>query len=763
MPRTAVPAPRAFLPLLLALLLTGGRPQASDVVYDVYVKGIADAELVVSGPPGERTWRIRTRDRAANRWRAPHAAAERAVAGDSLFLLPGAIRRLASDLAQLERIDWRGLHAVAWPDTGTVYVRHRELAGRVEGRTVTVTRWAARDASRPMDLVVDGDNRVVAGLDVAADVVLVRRGYEEFTTVAAWRAPGISPAAHGFRLAHREMVAMPDGVRLATLVYLPDGAPGPFPAIFIRTPYGISGLINQHWHYAARGYALVFQATRGTAYWDPANRSEGVWEPMIHEPTDGAAALGWLARQPWSDGQVCMQGGSYVGYTQWTLTMARHPALKCLVPESSMGTAFSDQPFWGGTLVEGMAYYMLYMLDRPLLPGRTWSEVLRHRPLVDIDRYATGQEVPQWDTLLAHTRNDAYWRRQDWYRDPGPRAFSAFQISGWFDDDLPGTTANWALMQQRGRGPQRLLLGPWKHGYNADRRLNGYSFGPDALRDDVWLLKQQWYDHILRGRDTGVDRVRVEYFVLGRNEWRTAAAWPPPEAREESWYLRSDGHAARVTTRGRLERTPPAAPDPPDRYVYDPAAAPPNWYSFDQMQRWEDVQTFPYDFRDIEARPDVAVYTSAPLEADLTIAGHPLLVLHASTQVRDTDWWVHLADVDTTGRSTRISVGVIRARFRHNEDPRHGIFGVNFETERLLSGDSAEVVRYEVGLRAVAATLRKGHRLRVAVMNAMDNYSFPNSNTGLDETTVTATVPGRMALHKGPAHPSRIVLPVLPR
>ncbi len=36
---------------------------------------------------------------------------------------------------------------------------------------------------------------------------------------------------------HFEMVQMPDGILLATDVWLPDG-PGPFPTVLIRTPYG---------------------------------------------------------------------------------------------------------------------------------------------------------------------------------------------------------------------------------------------------------------------------------------------------------------------------------------------------------------------------------------------------------------------------------------------------------------------------------------------------------------------------------------------
>lgn len=755
--------------LALVLLASGGPalPQSPAATgYDVYNKGIRIAELRFEGSGAAGRVRIRKRDPAAARWSPWRSAPVGEVGRDTAFRLGGSLRQVAAGLPALARIDWARSPAVAWPDPETIYVPARSLRDTVSGRPVRATYWAHRDGSRPMDLIIGAGNQVLAAVDPSADLVMVRPGYERLTTVGRWNDPDISPARYGYRLHERAMVPMRDGVRLATLVYLPvgpDGADlGPRHAVFIRTPYGISGLIGQYWHYAARGYALVFQAARGTFRADPANRSEGEWMPMINEPADGADALDWIARQPWFSGRLCMQGGSYVGYTQWTAAMSRHPALRCIIPESSMGTAFSDQPYWGGTMVEGMAYYMLFMLGIDVLPGRTWSEILRHRPLVDLDRFATGREVPQWDTLLAHPTNDAWWRRQDWYRSTEPREFASFQISGWFDDDFPGTESNWALMQRHGVGPQRLVIGPWKHGYNVDRRLNGYGFGTEALREDIWLLKQQWYDRFLRDSAGGEDR-EVSYFVLGDNRWRTATTWPPAEAVLEPWYLGSDGQAARLTTRGRLTREPPPGEEPPDRYTYDPANPPPNWYSFDQMQQWEDVQTFPYDFKDIEARPDVAVYTSDPLPEDLTIAGNVRLVLHASTDVRDTDWWVHLAEVDTTGRSHRISVGVIRARFRHVEDPQHKAFGSNYETERLLSGDPTDVVRYEIGLRSIANTFRKGHRIRIAVMNAMDNYSFPNSNTGGDESRVTGTVPGRMAVHHSRLHPSHLILPVLPR
>jgi putative CocE/NonD family hydrolase len=339
------------------------------------------------------------------------------------------------------------------------------------------------------------------------------------------------------------------------------------------------------------------------------------------------------------------------------------------------------------------------MLNQPILPSRTWTEILQSRPLRDLDRFATGKDLPQWKTLLDHPRNDDYWKQQDWYNANVPRDFGSLQISGWFDDDLAGTESNWALTQRTDTAPRHLVIGPWRHGTNHDRALNGFSFGPDALRDDFWLLKLQIYDYFLKGIDNGIPKSKVDYFVVGANEWKSASQWPPAESRPQTWYFHSGGDAQRLMTSGSLTKSAPTGAEPPDHYVYDPQNPPSNWMSFDQMKQFEDVQSYPYDFKDIEARPDVVKFTSAPLEQDLTIAGNVMLVLYASTDVRDTDWWLHLSDVDSTGQSVRLTRAVMRARFRDGDDKGHHVFGANYEHETLLSGDFNDVVRYDISLR----------------------------------------------------------------
>ena len=761
-------AARLALPLALVAAPAHTAPRvASTEMFDVYAAGIRFAELTVAGDGKSRSYTIRKKDVASNQWRPAVSAGESAAVRDTAFGISSSIKNVAALLSSLRIIHWSSQHAVGWPDANTIYVPHTTLRENVNGRTISATRWVAGDApnlvarravEHPVDLVLADDDQFVAAMDLSHDIVLVRRGHERFTTVARWADPKVSRPMYGYRALPEVMVPMSDGVKLATLVYLPRGnITGPFPVIFVRTPYGIGSMIEGSWPYTARGYALVFQETRGTSYLDPKHKSEGVWEPMVHEPKDGTETLAWIAKQPWSNGKICMQGVSYAGYTEWATTMAGNPTLKCLIAQSSMGTAITE-----GTFGEGGAYYIFWMLNQPILPNRTWTEILHHRPLRDLDRFATGKDLSQWKTLMDHTRNDEYWKQQDWYNAKVPRAFGSLQISGWFDDDFSGTESNWALMQRTGSAPRHLIIGPWRHGGNEERSLNGFSFGPDALRDDIPLLMQQTYDHFLKGIDNGVEKSKVDYFVLGANRWRTASEWPPAEAKPQAWYIHSTGDAQRFMTTGSLSTSAPTGSEPPDRYVYDPTNPPPNWMSFEQMRLFEDVQNFPYDFKDIESRPDIVKFTSAPLEQDLTIAGDVMLVLYASTDVRDTDWWVHLADVDTSGQSIRLTTGVVRARFRDAEDKVHHVFGSNFEHETLLSGNPNEVVRYDISLHSIANTFKKGHRIRVGVMNALDNDSFPNSNTGENESTVTETVVGRMAIHHSAREASHIVLPVMP-
>ena len=107
-------------------------------------------------------------------------------------------------------------------------------------------------------------------------------------------------------------VTMSDGVKLYADVYLPK-LPGKYPTIVTRTCYGVQrdGMHETVIKFAQRGYAVVVQDVRGRY------ESEGVWQPFRDEGKDGYETIEWAAAQPFSNGKVATQGGSYLGHNQW--------------------------------------------------------------------------------------------------------------------------------------------------------------------------------------------------------------------------------------------------------------------------------------------------------------------------------------------------------------------------------------------------------------------------------------------------------------
>ena len=111
------------------------------------------------------------------------------------------------------------------------------------------------------------------------------------------------------------LVAIPmrDGVKLYADVYRP-AKPGKYPVLVSRTPYSTERAPTAYEaavFFSRRGYVFVFQDVRGR------HESEGKWEPFRNDIEDGYDTVEWAAKQPWSNGKVGMEGGSYLGQVQW--------------------------------------------------------------------------------------------------------------------------------------------------------------------------------------------------------------------------------------------------------------------------------------------------------------------------------------------------------------------------------------------------------------------------------------------------------------
>lgn len=541
-------------------------------------------------------------------------------------------------------------------------------------------------------------------------------------------------------LAHELLaVPMPDGVRLAADVHRPAG-PGRWPTLLMRTPYGrhlAETLLYAHpsW-YARHGYAVVIQDVRGRF------GSEGTFEPWVHEAADGVATVDWLADQPWCDGRIGMYGFSYPGAAQLLAATEGHPALRAIVP------ALAPIALGEGFLFDGGAFALAFALgwamdlaatSRAAEGGRDvpgpWpprrDDAYRTRPLRAHPLAAPDSAAPYLADWLDHEQDQAYWE----LRAIGVRltrlAVPALFVGGWYDTFMGSTLQGYAAAGSPERG---LLAGPWQHYPN--QPVSGVP-ADDPRRIEAAQLR--WFDRHLRGGDAPDPGPVIHW--TGSGVWETGVEWPPPvEARR--WYLRSAGRANSRHGDGRLDPEPPGTLEPPDVFVHDPAApiivpdANPAGYPLLTPMG-------PADQLQVEASNGVLVYTSAPLEAMLAIAGRPVVRLSAVSSAEATDWVATLCVVDRHGTSRNLSRGIVRTRTSDG---------------RPSAGTESS---WTLALAPVAHVIAAGERIRLQVCSSAYPVWEPNPGTGHtlgtdgpgDLVTATQTV-----LHE-PGAPSWLDLP----
>jgi len=307
-----------------------------------------------------------------------------------------------------------------------------------------------------------------------------------------------------------------------------------------------------------------------------------------------------------------------------------------------------------------------------------------------------------------------------------------FHQSGWFDGDGIGTKLNYLKMAAFGHKNQKLTIGPWEHSDTASQTAFRHDYGTAAAIDlqHDYLL---WFDRWLKGMDNGIDREpAVSLFVMGSDKWIYGPSYPLPQTRFEKLYL---------GVGGVLSFTVPDATQPPDKYTYDPADPTPE-ADTDNQRRLEIEQT----------RKDLLLYTTAPFEKPYTFAGPVSAVLYAASSARDTDWFIHLVDIDEKGKPITLwangSAGHIRARYRNSLK----------KPELLKPG---KIYEYKIDLWHTAFTVQAGHRLRIEVMSAGFPVHDRNLNTGGNNETETTFVQANQTIYHDATHPSHIVLPTI--
>lgn len=561
---------------------------------------------------------------------------------------------------------------------------------------------------------------------------------------------------------------MRDGVRLSVDVFQPK-ADGRFPAILIITPYSNNpGYQKRATWFAQRGYVVAVADSRGRF------DSEGEWDPFDPKhKTDGYDLVEWLAAQPWCDGKVGMMGLSYMGWAQWWTATQGPPSLRAIVPEVAPPDAFYNLPYQNGVLVGLMLDWAGTMAGRAaqiLGPGPYGGFAASERriedymqlPYLQLNERRGALDAPWFEKWIrGNTASDPYWRGIA-YQTPESYAkvtVPSLAVTGWFDADFNGSPMNYLAMKQHGATPEarrpRLVIGPWPHIFNQNRKVGAFDYGPEAVIDwDGCVCR--WFDHWLKGLENGVmSDPPVQVFVMGRNQWSAEQDWPLPQTRWTKYFLRSGGHANSTSGDGVLSTSPPGATGDAafDAYIYDPAKPTRSPFTGGHL---EDGAA---DTRKSSSGPDVLVYTTPPLEEEVEVTGPITARLYAATSARDTDWMVRLIDVQPDGYAAMLCEGIMRAR--HRDPERNGAFN----PDQLSVIEPHQVYEYTIEFwRATANAFAKGHRIRVEISSSYFPYYLRNLNTGADNIGLETTfvVAAQKVMHTA-AQASHVVLPVIPR
>ena len=576
---------------------------------------------------------------------------------------------------------------------------------------------------------------------------------------------------------------MRDGTILRADLLRPGGE-GRHAVLLYRTCYGRKDAQKEYTtfqHAVARGYAILIQDVRGR--YD----SGGEFRPYENEGRDGYDTIEWAAKQAWSDGNIGTFGLSYPGAVQWLAAVENPPHLKAMVPAMTFSTPqnfFYSGGAWDLSWIEWIWDNIAPDIrGKRNLPGpkteteaiaawqREGRKLLSATPLNNLPQFR--EFAPYYLDWLSHPPEDPWW---NWAELRGRYAnvhAAVLNLSGWYDDNYgpEGATTNFAgLLNSRTSDSEartHLLLGPWVHGVDATgkNKAGERTFSAIAAIDyDEVVLR--WMDHYLRGIDNGVElEPAVRYYVMGSEEWRESARWPPTATRVP-YFLTLEDAAARgktvpnnetVNSRkgsasgasiglerpagGTLTLEAPRSMGRKSTFLSDPENPVENSFT----------TSGGHDYRALRERSDVLTFDSAALQQDTEVTGPIHGEIYMSCDCRDADVWVRLLDVAPDGSAYNLmspGLDVVRASYR---EPRGG--------RQLLQ--PGKIYAIHLDNLITSNVFKKSHRIRVQISASFFPNFSRNPQTGDSERTSGKFEKANITIYSDREHASQIVLPIV--
>ncbi|MEP6546638.1 MAG: CocE/NonD family hydrolase [Gammaproteobacteria bacterium] len=468
---------------------------------------------------------------------------------------------------------------------------------------------------------------------------------------------------------------------IAALVIRPKGSIKPLPVLLEFTIYDSPNYAKEC---AAHGYVGVVAFARGV------HGSSQPTVPYQHDGDDARAVINWIVKQPWSDGRVGMYGDGYSGFTAWAAAKRLPPALKAIATSSPTAPGI-DFPMAGGIFHNSAYRWSSYVTNTNpsddvaynddavwhLLDQKWYKSGRRYRDLGRLH----GKPNPIFIRWLNHPSYDRFWQNMVPYREQFSRIeIPVLTITGYYAGSNPG--ALYYFNQHRIYNPRAdhtLLIGPYddsvmRQGPSA--MLQGYEVDSAALVD-LREMRYQWFDRVFKGGAMpSLLKDKVNYEVMGANEWRHAASLEALAKGSLRFYLDGNG----TGERHRLTQRKPARASALRQIV-------------SLTDRKDFAWTAPADFTSRNlATHNALMFTSEPLSKDTEFIGLFSGKLDFTVNKMDVDLNVTLYELLPSGDYIYLfnPTYELRASYVRDRVNRHLLRAgerqeLNFKSERMTS------------------------------------------------------------------------------
>jgi putative CocE/NonD family hydrolase len=529
---------------------------------------------------------------------------------------------------------------------------------------------------------------------------------------------------------------MRDGTRLAVTVARPavNGAPAPgrFPVIWHHSLSATQEAADGTGPRAAGfrsipeltryGYVVVQVARRGNGQSFGTRR--GYHDR--NETQDAYEIVEWLAAQPWSTGSVGMYGCSNTGDAAVQALTVRPPHLKAVFAGCfswnkydafRRGGIFAQ---WGTgptrTIEQDMAVKPVDGDEDKKLLRRAVEEHQRAASLFELWKGMPFRD--SWSPLVS----SPFWSEgsvssyADQMRQSG---VPLYVVGGWRDE-----LRDQGLIAFLNISGSRILIGDWMHCQN-----DGFALVEEAHR---------FFDRHLKGVDTGMDREPpIHYFTVGAGagaagEWRSATAWPLPEARAASYFLTRSGLQPGARSGGPLSAS----------FAVDYRVACPDAGSGSTVQP-------------CHVAGSGLSFPSRPLAADVEMTGHPIADLWIAASASDANIFLYVEDVAPDGTVRVVTEGRLKASLRRLAQAPWRLPGLPWHRayeEDAHPLEPGKPARLQFDVMPSSWVFRKGHRIQLTVTGS------DHRERARDEPPVAP----RITVLSDREHPSLVTLPIVP-